>query len=358
MAYRSLAGDWPTNAVAPQALFLAGACEMKRGQVEQACNDWKNLVARYPDSPYASDALYARAIAVLRRPEKTVRDYRAAEQLLGERITRFPNAARRMENLYWWGVAALGAGDEPEAEKHFRAALAEKPSAVFEREIKLELASVLKKRGASREAATLFASLLNTKAVGRLTPEVLEWTARTLMDMQEWGTACAAASVLERRNVDPAWTQTAATLLGQARERLGEKDAAKEAYARALATGAETESGALAALALGRLESEGGQFDEAREHLENAVTRAQSPEQRSLRIQAYAALAANEEERGEMDKALAYHMLVGSLFDDAKMVPHALSRAAAILKEKGREKESRDVMAELRKRFPNAQEAL
>ncbi len=59
-----------------------------------------------------------------------------------------------------------------------------------------------------------------------------------------------------------------------------------------------------------------------------------------------------------MDKALAYHMLVGSLFDDAKMVPHALSRAAAILKEKGREKESRDVMAELRKRFPNAQEAL
>lgn len=358
VAYRSLAGDWPTNAVAPQALFLAGACEMKRGQVEQACNDWKNLVARYPDSPYASDALYARAIAVLRRPEKTVRDYRAAEQLLGERITRFPNAARRMENLYWWGVAALGAGDEPEAEKHFRAALAEKPSAVFEREIKLELASVLKKRGASREAATLFASLLNTKAVGRLTPEVLEWTARTLMDMQEWGTACAAASVLERRNVDPAWTQTAATLLGQSRERLGEKDAAKEAYARALATGAETESGALAALALGRLESEGGQFDEAREHLENAVTRAQSPEQRSLRIQAYAALAANEEERGEMDKALAYHMLVGSLFDDAKMVPHALSRAAAILKEKGREKESRDVMAELRKRFPNAQEAL
>ena len=331
---------------------------MKRGQVEQACNDWKNLVARYPDSPYASDALYARAIAVLRRPEKTARDYRAAEQLLGERMTRFPNAARRMENLYWWGVAALGAGDEPEAEKHFRAALAEKPSAVFEREIKLELASVLKRRGASREAATLFASLLSTKAVGRLTPEVLEWTARTLMDVQEWGPACAAASVLERRNVDPAWTQTAATLLGQARERLGEKDAAKEAYARALATGAETESGALAALALGRLESEGGQFDEAREHLENAVTRAQSPEQRSLRIQAYAALAANEEERGEMDKALAYHMLVGSLFDDAKMVPHALSRAAAILKEKGREKESRDVMAELRKRFPNAQEAL
>ena len=356
-AYRNLAVVWPTNAVAAQALFLAGACEMKRGQPELACNDWKALVVRYPDSPYASDALYARAIAVLRRREKTAQDYRAAEQLLGERLTRFPNAACRMENLYWWGVAAHGAGDEPEAENHLRAALAEKPSAVFEREIKLELASVLKKRGKAREAAELFASLLDTKAVDRLTPEVLEWTARTMMDAQNWTAARAAAAALERRQVDPAWTQTAATLLGQAHERLGENDAAKEAYARALATGAETESGPVAALALGRLESAGGQFDEAREHLENAVTRAQSPEMRLLRIQAYAALAANEEERGEMDKALGYHMLVGSLFDDKRMVPHALSRAAAILKEKGREKEAADVMADLRKRFPDAPEA-
>ena len=356
-AYRGLAADWPTNAVAPQALFLAGVCETKRGRVESACNDWKALVARYPDSPYASDALYARAIAVLRRPEKTVQDYRAAEQLLGERLTRFPKAARRMENLYWWGVAAHGAGDEPESERHLRDALAEKPSAVFEREIKLELASVLKKRGAAREAAELFASLLPTKAVGRLTPEVLEWTARTLFDAQNYRGACAAASALERRQVDPAWTQTAATILGQAHERLGERDAAQEAYARALATGSETVSAAQAALALGKLESAGGQFDEARAHLEDAVSRAQSREQLPLRVQAYAALAANEEERGEMDKALGYHMLVGSLFDDAKMVPHALARAAAILKEKGREKESADVMAELRKRFPDAPEA-
>ena len=76
-----------------------------------------------------------------------------------------------------------------------------------------------------------------------------------------------------------------------------------------------------------------------------------------LRIQAYAALAANEEERGEMDKALGYHMLVGSLFNEERQVAHALSRAAAILREKGREKEAADVMADLRKRFPNAPEA-
>ena len=356
-AYRGMASKWPTNSLAPQALFLAGSCEMKRGQTDLACNDWKNLVTRYPDSPYASDALYARAMAVLMRPEKTVQDYRAVEQLLAERMTRFPKAARRMENLYWWGVAAHGSGDEPEAEKHLRAALAEKPSAVYEREIKLELASVLKKRGKALEAAELLVSLMGTKVVDRLPPELLEWTARTLMDEQKWNAACVAADVLERRQVDPAWTQTAATLLGRARERLGERDAAKEAYLRALATGAETESGAQAALALGQLESKGGRFDEAREHLENAVTRAQAQDLLPLRIQAYAALAENEEERGVMDKALGYYLLVGSLYDDASMVPHALSRASAILKEMGRKKESADVLAELRKRFPDAPEA-
>ena len=72
---------------------------------------------------------------------------------------------------------------------------------------------------------------------------------------------------------------------------------------------------------------------------------------------AYAALAANEEERGDMDKALRYYLLVGSLFDDARMVPHALSRAVAILREMGREAEAAKVMDEIRKRFPEAPEA-
>lgn len=355
--YRELAESWPKNPVAAQALYMAGACEVKHGRLEQACNDWKTLLVRYPDAPYAPDALYARAVAILRRPDKTVQDYCAAEQLLGERLTRFPKSDRRMENYYWWGVAAYGAGDEPEAEKHLRAALAEKPPAVFEREIKLELASVLKKRGSDKESAMLFASLLDTKAVGRLTPEILEWTAKTLMDAQKWSEACVAAAVLERRNVTKAWTQTAATLVGQAHEHLGERDAAKDAYARALATGAETESGAQAALALGRLETDGGQFDEACAHLEDAVARAQSQDQLPLRVRAYAALAENEEARGKMEKALGYHMLVGSLFNDGKLVPHALSRAAEILTEMGRKKEAAKIRAELRRRFPNAPEA-
>ena len=289
--YRDLANSWPTNQVAPQALFLAGSCETKCGRYDQACMDWKNLDARYPQSPYAGDALYARAIVVLRRQQKTVQDYREVERVLDEFLLRFPNTTRRMETLYWSGVAAHGADDAPKAEERLRAALNEKPSAEYEREIKLELAAVLKKRGAEREAAELFTSLLDTKAVDRLTPELLEWTARTMINAQKWDAAIAAASTLERRQIEPAWKQVAATLVGQAREGMGEKDAAMEAYARALATGSNTESGAQAALALGRLESANGLFNEARKHLNDAISRAQSPEMSPLRDQAQSALA-------------------------------------------------------------------
>ena len=77
----------------------------------------------------------------------------------------------------------------------------------------------------------------------------------------------------------------------------------------------------------------------------------------AVTVGGYRAMQRGMEERGVMDKALGYYLLVGSLYDDASMVPHALSRASAILKEMGRKKESADVLAELRKRFPDAPEA-
>ncbi len=145
-------------------------------------------------------------------------------------------------------------------------------------------------------------------------------------------------------------------MAGQAHEGLGETDAAAAAYARALAADARTAFGAQSALALGRIESARGRFDEAKTHLADAVERARAPELLSLRGQAYAALAANEEERGDNAAALRYHMLVGSLFDDPEFVPHALKRAVSILRNQGQTKEADSLAAELKKRYPKAAE--
>ena len=348
-AYRALVTHWPDAPVAAQALFLAGSAEVRMGRPEQACADWTLLLTKYPESPYAAEALYARAMEELQRKE-----FRAAERSVDELMRRFPKFGRMPEALYWWGVAANGVDDAPEAEKHFRAALAAGPSAEFEREIKLELALILQKRGEAQEASALFVGLIATRAVDRLPPATLQWVAESMAAVTNYAASLTAARVIEGRDLPADWKQTAATLAGQAHEGLGENDAAAAAYARALAADARTSFGAQAALALGRLESGRGLFDEAKAHLADAVERARAPELLALRVQAYAALAANEEERGDAAAALGYHMLVGTLFDDPEVVPHALSRAAAILRRQGRTKEADSLDAERRKRYPKA----
>ena len=60
--YRRLAELWPTGAIAAQALYKAGVAEVRAGRPEQARSDWTNLLARHPDSPFAAEALYARAM--------------------------------------------------------------------------------------------------------------------------------------------------------------------------------------------------------------------------------------------------------------------------------------------------------
>ncbi|MGN0852372.1 MAG: tol-pal system YbgF family protein [Kiritimatiellia bacterium] len=348
-AYRMMARHWPDNPASPQAQFMAGVTELKAKRPERARADWTALLEKFPDSPVAADALYARAMEEIRAGE-----FRAADRSLGERVKRFPHADKKAEVFYWWGVAARGADDDPEAEKHLRAALAAEPTAEFEREIRLELAMVLQRRGKDAEAAQLFAGILDTKAVDRLPPSTLSWVAESMLETTNTAAAQTAARIIEKRNIDASWNQIGATLTGRACESLGEQDAAAAAYLRALKTGARTDAGAQAALALGRLETSKGLFDEAKEHLADAVARAQAPKLIAIRVQAYAALAHNEEERGDAAAALGYHMLVGTLFDDPGVVPHALARAAAILKEQGKVEEAKGLMDELKKRYPKA----
>jgi len=350
VTYRRLAELWPTSAIAVQALYKAGVAEVRAGRPEQARSDWTNLLTRYPDSPFAAEALYARAMEEIRAKE-----FRAAHRSLSELFTRFPDTPKRVEATYWRGVAAKGAGDAPEAERLFREALAAKPTAEFEREIKLELADILQKRGAEAESASILASLLGTKAVDRIPSDNLQWVAESMLTATNWPAAIAAAKAIAARKSDATWNQIAATLEGAAHEGAGELDSATAAYKRALATGANTVYGAKAALALGKLETGLGLFDEAKAHLTDAVERTRAKELVALRVQAYAALALNEEERGDASAALGYHMLVGTLFDDPDAVPVALARAAEIMRAQGRTKEADDLLAERKKRYPKSE---
>lgn len=329
-----------------RARFMSGAYEARLGNSTEAVRIWSAMLAAEPDSPLAADALRARATEEIR-----LRDYRAANRTYSDLASRFPERARDAQTLFWRGVAARGAEDYPEAERLFDAALAAKPSPEFEREVQLERAYLLQKRGDSAGAVRAMSALLGTKAVERIPDAELAWLAENAISDRLFDAARTAAEILEKRTKDAAWRQIAAELAGEALDAKGMSDAAAAAYRRALAGKVRTDRGAKAALRLGQFEAAAGHNEEASKLLSDAVARAQSSSLSRVRLEAYSALAANEDARGLETSALGYYMLVATLFDDRELVPPAMKRAVEILRKQGKMKEADELAADMKKRY-------
>ena len=329
-----------------RARFMTGAFEAQLGHEAEAVRIWSELLAAEPDTPFAADALRSRAIQEIR-----LKEYRAANRTYADLARRFPKRADDAQTLYWRGVAARGADDVPEAERLFNAALAAKPSPEFAREIQLELAYLLQKRGDAAGAVRAMSALLGTKVEERLPDVELAWIAENALAEHLNDAALAAAETLEKRTKDAAWRQIASELQGEALDAKGMSDAAAAAYRRALAVDVRTDRGAKAALRLGRFESAVGHYEVAKKLLADAVERAQTDGLRRIRAEAYSSLAANEDVRGFETSALGYYMLVATLFDDRELVPPAMKRAIEILRKQGKGKEADDMAADLKKRY-------
>ncbi len=341
------AGRFPDDPLAAKALYASGVCLARLGQSETALRDWTALLTKYPNSEMAAETLYQKAMEELR-----TKNPRAAGATLDERMRRFPADPRKAEVLYWRGSICRQANDLAEAERLFRACLAAAPSKEFEREAMLELGMILQQAGRKPEAAALFQKLIDAPIAEKLGVDRLAWLAEFQIEQQQFDAAVQAANVMIALKPDKGWLQTAWTLLGRVHRAKNERDAAINAFTQALGTGAATVYGAEAALRLGELLTDAGRFDEAFKHLNDAATRAASPDLLGLRANAYAGLARNAEQKGDAEGALRYYMSVGILFDDPVLVPAALSKAAALLDKLGRKDEAKAMREELRARYP------
>ncbi len=332
--------------LAARARFFTGVCEARLGRSAEAVRIWSGMLAAEPDSPLAAELLRSRATEEIR-----LREYRAANRTYADFARRFPEQAGDAQTLYWRGVAARGAEDLPEAERLFDAALAAKPTPEFEREIQLERAYLLQKRGDAAGALRAMTALLGTKAVSRLPDAELAWLAETALRERLYDDARKAAEILEARTKDAAWRQIAAELSAEALAAKGMSDAAAAAFRRALAVNARTDRSAYAALRLGEMALAAGQGDEAEKLLTDAVERSSSMKLARVRLKAYLALAKNDDARGREDSALGYYMLAATLFDDRELVPGAMHRAVEILRRQGKTQEADELAADLKKRY-------
>ena len=350
--FLQVAERFPDDPVAAKALYASGVCLAHLGQSDAALRDWTALLTKYPNSETVPETLYQKAMEEVR-----TKNLRAAGATLDERIRRFPEDARKAEIFYWRASIFRQLNDLSEAERLFRASLAATPSKEFERESMLELGMILQQVGRKPEAAALFQKLIDAPIAEKLGADRLAWLAEFQLDQKQYDAAMQAANTLIALKVDKGWTQTAWTLIGRVYRAKAERDPAIHAFTEALGTGASTAYGAEAALRLGELLTESGKYDDAAKHLNDAATRAASPELLGLRAHAYAGLARNAELKGDAEGALRYFMSVGILFDDPVLVPEALSKSAQLLDKLGRGDEARAMREELKNRYPDSPQA-
>jgi TolA-binding protein len=322
----------------------------KIGQGDTALRDWTELLTKHPTSDMVAETLYQKAIEELR-----LKNHRAASTTLDELLRRFPEDKRKAEILYWRASIFRQLDEIAEAEKMYLAALAATPSKEFEREIMLELGTILLNAGRKADAANYFRQLLDAPIAEKIGVDRLAWLAEFDCSQKQYDNAIRAANVLlALPAADKGWKQTAWTLIGRARRTKNERDPAMQAFTEALATGASTVYGTEAALSLGELLTDAGKYDDAATRLNEAALRAAPQDQLRWRAMAYSGLARNAELKGDAEGALRYYMSVSILFNDPALVPESMVKAIALLDKLERTAEANAMRDELKARYPNA----
>jgi len=351
-AYLALVAVLPTHPRAPQALYASGICLERAGDAAGAVRDWTALLARHPEDPLVPETLYQKAMHELR-----VRDNALAAVTLDELLARFPQSPRTGEAAFWRGSLLRQADKPAEAEKLLRLALERKPPQAIDREARLQLGLVLQKLGRDEEAAACFQPLLTADTQQQLDPERLVWLAEFQLARKDYEASATALAVLLEKTADLVWQQTGLALQGRVNQAQGRRDAAVDAYARAVKLAPRTRYAAEAALALGTLQFEAGQAAAAEVSFRDAADRAPATDQSGLRARAYLGLVRTAQAQGKPEEAIRCAMSVAILFDDAELVPEALDVAAALLEQTGRGQESAAVVAELVQRYPTSAQA-
>ena len=86
--YASLAGKYPKDALAPQALYMAGFAALGRGDYQAALAHAAAFLSKYPDSELAADVTYVAAESSLQ-----LNQYADAEKRYAELLAKYPKAA-------------------------------------------------------------------------------------------------------------------------------------------------------------------------------------------------------------------------------------------------------------------------
>jgi len=344
--YVELADAFPKDELAPQSLFASAYCLAQAEAHEESVRDWRRLVKDYPRHALIEDALYQKAMGEIRLARRS-----DASSTLLEWRQRFPQGRYLADSWYWQGMLLFEQAKYAEAEPALREAHKTAVREELQREAMFQLGLVLQKLDRTADAAEIFQALVATPVSSKFPPALLEWLASYQGEQGNFDKMLVAASLLGA-STEPTWQQAGAVLRGRAQLAKGMREAADASFKTALAVAAPTPYASEAALQLGDLALARSAAAEAERFFRIATERATGDGVLAVQARAVLGLGKASELAGSNEDASRSFLSVAILYDDPKVVPESLYRAASSLDKLGRKDERIKVVEELGIRYP------
>jgi TolA-binding protein len=350
-AFTKAATDAPNSDVAPQALFASAFCFDKAGQHGDAARDWGALVDRYPQHGLAEEALYQKGVSETRLERSA-----DATETFRRLAERYPQGRFAADAHYWRGMLLREAGRREDALSELQLARKASPRPELQREVEFGLALLLQDLGRAGEAADLLTPLVRTPVRGKFTPALSRWLAERQLERGQYTNVLETAELLQQQTGGDTQlcAQAGWVLKGRAAMAMDRKDAAAEAFRKALAIDVKSPDAAEAALHLGELALAAGNTAEAQSCFERSAAMANTDRLLPVRAKAYAGLGRTANATRNPSAAARYFMSVAVLFDDDQLVPESLWLASEAFRAAGQPDAAAKALGELRERYPDS----
>ena len=299
------------SGAASDRMLVAWALE-RNGEIEKAEDEYSAVARDFPKSALAADALYRRAMSLLRREKWSAAELSLAEALSSGKLDR----QREPTAMYWRGLAAFRVGHGAEAAGFLHKAMEGGLAIDERREAKLVIADIDLAAGRTNEAVNAYAELVREGALERMGAAKMLLVGRLVSG--EESKMCARALV---RNSSPEWRQFGYALLGDREDAEGNFTAAVDAYRKCLAEKCVTEVAAPSSLKLGLFLLRDGEPVEAETVLKKAVELNKA--NNVARAASYLGLAKVVQLPADTETARGYATVIATLFENTPSAAEA-----------------------------------
>ncbi len=330
---------YPKSDLLATALAQRATASQQAQAYDDAMVDFQRLIDEFPEAPERELALQQMALT-LGQQEKFDEMTNAFQRLLED----YPETKAAGQAEYWIGWALFEKKEYDEAIEHLETARELDPKQFGDRgTVRIILAHFYK------EDRAAVAAEAEQATPGVVPSEVMIWLGNQYFDDGDYAKAEEFLAPLAER--DPSIPVSPEVLISLVEARLaqGKYDAAKGPVDRYLAQARDPVSRARALLGQGEIALGKGELAEAERLAEEALLL--QPEGR-YNADGRMLMGDIQMARGEHDAAARSFLTIAVLYDDPKVTPRALNRAAAAYKRAGNTVEAQKALDELEQRYP------